>query len=519
MADPMALERRTPPAERAAATVLLVDDTESGRYATARTLQLAGYRVLEAASGAEALALAAERPELVVLDVNLPDVSGYEVVRRLKADPATAGIPVMHLTANRRESADQAHGLEMGADAFLTQPIDPPVFLATVRALLRAGAADREARGMAAAWQATFEAIAEPVLLLGQGGEVRRANAAAAALTGWRPEHDEPLPTLLGRRFGDAAGAHARLLIADPASRPVRGAELRLGGQLFLASVSPVVLPGEPAGAAVCVLTDVTAQRAHERERERLLEAADAARQEAEQANQAKSDFLAVMSHELRTPLNAIAGYVELLALGIRGPVTEAQRRDLERIRRSQRLLLSHINDILNFARLEGGHVTFELERVAVDEALRAAADFVRPQLADKALRYDYRPAADAPHVRADAEKLLQILLNLLSNAVKFTPAGGAITVRAEPAGDRVRVVVSDTGRGVPVEKRESIFDPFVQVDRMRTRHPEGIGLGLAISRDLARRMGGELVAEEAEGGGARFVLTLVKDERPASSV
>jgi len=241
--------------------------------------------------------------------------------------------------------------------------------------------------------------------------------------------------------------------------------------------------------------------------------AADAARAVAEQANRAKSDFLAVMSHELRTPLNAIGGYVELLELGVRGPVTEAQREDLGRIQRSQRHLLALINEVLSFARLEAGQVRYNVVAVPVDALLRGIEALIAPQARGQGLRYVYEGTPPSVVARADPEKLQQVLLNLLSNAIKFTPAGGAITLAGELTGEtadaRVRIRVRDTGAGIPAGELDRVFEPFVQVDQRLTRTHEGVGLGLAISRDLARGMGGDLTAESEEGRGSTFTLTL----------
>jgi PAS domain S-box-containing protein len=232
------------------------------------------------------------------------------------------------------------------------------------------------------------------------------------------------------------------------------------------------------------------------------------ARQAAEDANRAKSDFLASMSHELRTPLNAIGGYVELIQLGLRGPVTDTQQQDLERIQRSQRHLLSLVNDVLNFARLEAGAVRFQLEDVPVARALAEVDDYVAPQVRARGVRYS-RDSPPGLAVRADAEKLKQVLLNLLTNALKFTPAGGEIEVRGAADEGSAAIRVRDTGCGIAAEKLPFIFDPFVQAGRALHRPQEGVGLGLAISRDLARGMGGELVVESVEGQGSTFILTL----------
>jgi len=238
----------------------------------------------------------------------------------------------------------------------------------------------------------------------------------------------------------------------------------------------------------------------------------EAARTTAEDANRAKSEFLAAMSHELRTPLNAIAGHAQLVEMGVHGPVTAAQRDALGRIRRSEQHLLALINDVLNFAKVEAGRVQYDLEPVTLQEVAADVVSMIEPQVAAKGLVCEVRVAPDTV-VRADREKLRQILLNLLSNAVKFTEAGGRLTVdsgngRRTPA-DVIRLRVTDTGIGIPRDKQDSIFDPFVQVHRNLTLGNSGTGLGLAISRDLARGMGGDLRVRSVEGKGSTFTLTL----------
>jgi signal transduction histidine kinase len=231
-------------------------------------------------------------------------------------------------------------------------------------------------------------------------------------------------------------------------------------------------------------------------------------------ANRAKSEFLAAMSHELRTPLNAIAGYVQLLELEVHGPLAPEQHAALERVQRSQRYLLSLINDILNFAKLEAGRVEYSTQDVTLSNAVADVAPMIEPQLAAKRLIYDVH-LDPAIVVRADAEKLWQILLNLLSNAVKFTECGGRITVDTGVRGDGggptgvVYLRVSDTGAGIPANRLGTIFEPFVQIQRSLTNPSEGTGLGLAISRGLARGMGGDLRVRSVEGGGSTFTLML----------
>ena len=242
-------------------------------------------------------------------------------------------------------------------------------------------------------------------------------------------------------------------------------------------------------------------------------EAEHRARESAEEANRAKTQFLATMSHELRTPLNAISGYAELLSLGLRGPTTPEQQEDLARIMRSQRHLLSVINDILNFARLEAGHVEYHVTAIPLPTLLGDLESLIRPQLAAKQLEFACAPAGNGVVVRADTEKVRQVLLNLLANAVKFTPAGGSIRVSSDHDDRRVHIRVADTGIGIPADRRAAIFEPFIQLHRTLAQPAEGTGLGLAISRDLARGMGGELSVESDPGLGSTFTLTLQRAE------
>ena len=215
------------------------------------------------------------------------------------------------------------------------------------------------------------------------------------------------------------------------------------------------------------------------------------------------------MSHELRTPLNAISGYAELLTDGIRGPITDAQRADLERIKRSGHHLLSLINDILNFAKIEAGRVRIQSTDVSMNEALGILEALIAPQLLRKQLRYQYSCCDASYTAHVDPERVQQILLNLLSNAVKFTPLGGELSVECGATRQTMRVSVRDTGVGIPADKLESIFEPFVQLDRGQSSDGAGTGLGLAISRDLARAMGGDLTADSTLDIGSTFTLTL----------
>jgi PAS domain S-box-containing protein len=260
----------------------------------------------------------------------------------------------------------------------------------------------------------------------------------------------------------------------------------------------------ERDGAEVtdCVFLEV-------RERQKFEDALLEARRAAEEANKAKSTFLAVMSHELRTPLNAIGGYTQLIEMGIHGPVTDGQREALERITRSQRHLLRLINDVLNLARIEAGRVEYSITPVPLQEIVEATLPMVEPQAAAKSQRIK-SAVPSSIHAAADREKLQQILLNLLTNAVKFTGEGGGIRVEGgERSPTEVYLRVTDTGKGIPADMLGRIFEPFVQVNTREAGSREGTGLGLAISRDLARGMNGDLTAASTPGVGSSFELAL----------
>lgn len=343
-------------------------------------------------------------------------------------------------------------------------------------------------------------------------GRTLFVNDAVTTLLGYTPDE------LLGKSWWDEmvpreARAAARHVAAAVRRRDVTGKELPIrtkSGQMkhLMWTTANRYSDDGTLQTVVAFGIDITERKKAE-EAQRQLDEAQLARAEAEAANKAKTEFLAVMSHELRTPLNAIGGYSELLEMGLRGPVTPAQLEDLRKIRRSQRHLLGLINDIMNFARIETGHVSLSFDNVSVNETLAVLDALTEPQVTAKGIHYEHGRCDPSLTVWADKEKTRQILINLVSNAIKFTPAGGSIRIECVQVDGTVQFLVEDTGRGIPKDKLEAIFEPFIQVNRQFTREQEGVGLGLSISRDLARMMNGDLTAASTEGKGSTFTLTL----------
>ena len=328
-----------------------------------------------------------------------------------------------------------------------------------------------------------------------------------------------PLPTavrtgnpvvLTGRdaireRFPVIAAAHAADGIQAVAAFPMETGGRVLGG-LLVRFTTPRVL-GVVDRSFMGAMSRIAAESF---DRARLFDAERDARSAAEAANRAKAAFLASMSHELRTPLQAALGFAQLMRSGLYGPVTDEQADVLARVERSQTHLAHLIDDILDFARLEAGRVRITLEPVAISQVFADVVPIVAPQADAKRVALEVTPIADRLRATADQRRLEQILINVVGNAIKFTPDGGTVRVDCVHDSDgNVTIRVRDTGVGIPADRLQSIFDPFVQVDSEFTRTASGAGLGLSISRDLARLMGGELVVESTLGVGSTFSLSL----------
>jgi signal transduction histidine kinase len=377
-----------------------------------------------------------------------------------------------------------------------------------------AGESSLEPRSEQRHLRVIVERMADGIIIADRQGAIRFANPAAEHLFG-RPADD-----LVGEQFGFP------IVREDTSAIEV----VRPGDGVVHAELRVADIEWEGESSFLISLRDVTDRKRAE-EQSRQLQQEQAARAEAEAASQAKSEFLAIMSHELRTPLNAVLGYTDLLQLGVAGSLSDEQRQQLRRISASGRHLLSLVNEVLDLARIESGRLNVERRPIRTTEVADAALVMIQPQAEARGLSLSRTETFTSPVCLGDPDRVRQILVNLLGNAVKFTPVAGTVTVdigvadAAEP-GARVRgdgpwvyIRVSDTGPGIAPEQHEQIFAPFVQGQSGHTRRKDGTGLGLTISRRLARLMSGDVTVHSVLGDGAVFTLWLpeAKEDAPRS--
>ena len=484
--------------------ILVVDDNEASRYATVRMLRAAGFVTSEAATGADALALAADI-DLVVLDVNLPDIDGFEVCRQLRATPSTENLPICYLSATFTDTDDIARGMHTGADSYLLHPADPVVLAATVRTLLFVKDAHAEKRMANARIRALFDLAPSGIAMLDAALRFVDLNPALCLLL------ERERETLIGQTLRSAVSEEhgAEWEEIDNAQRDNR----HWGGLLRVprsegppAETEWQIIPDTGAGTRIAIATDVTARRKLEIAREHALLSEQAARAEAERSNLLKDEFLATLSHELRNPLNAILGWAEVLK---RTPNLPADiLKGIEAIDRNSRLQSHLIADLLDFAGIRFGKMRLERTRIDPMQALRAAVDVVAGQAESKGVHLELRQLERPVTVLADEARLQQVFWNLLTNAIKFTPKGGRVDIRARASDGNFEVAISDTGSGISAEFLPRLFDRFSQQDSGSAKNFAGLGIGLTIVRHLVTMHGGTIsVASEGDGRGACFTV------------
>ena len=511
--------------------VAILTPTGSDGRVAKRVLESAGMVTVVCSSMDEVCDLIAQEQAgvLLVAEEALAPSARVELVECLDQQPSWSDLPIILMTGEGELSSSLPKALSgvtvKGNVTLLERPVRVATLTTMIRSAQRARQRQLDVRDYIQERDASETSLREsekrlrsavlsapyPLMLHAEDGRILQLSSAWTTLTGYQPE----LLTTTGEwtrlAYGTDVIAHESATLDAPEGKSVHLGEREVkiaDGSVRTWDFHRVALGHLPDGRRLSLTAaiDVTAYK-------QLLESERTARHQAEEANSAKSQFLATMSHELRTPLNAIAGYTQLLTLGVRGEITPEQREDLERIDRSQRHLLSLINDILNFAKIEAGHVSIENAAVDLKEVFRGIQEFVEPQLREKHVNFSIRNEAKDVTACGDTDKVRQILINLLSNAIKFTQEGGNISVVCKPVDGVIRITVTDDGQGIPPDKLEAIFEPFVQVGRDFSSPQGGTGLGLSISRDLARRMNGDLEVTSTLGEGSVFTLTLPQDK------
>jgi PAS domain S-box-containing protein len=500
-------------ATHAPASILVVDDNAPTRYSTARVLRNEGFAVLEAGTGQEALRLAAERVDLVVLDVNLPDIDGFEVCRRLRASPLTARTPVIHLSATFVNDVDKVQGLDAGADGYITHPVEPPVLVATVNAFLRARRAEDALRESEAKFKAVFDQALNGIALLSHDMIFLEVNPAMCATFG------RDRTNVVGKHISafNAGGSEHRveeITTALAATGAWRGTlpVLHADGRHVELDWSVSIHSGP--GIRLAITTDITERLEIEAERERLLASETAARAEAERANQVKDDFLAALSHELRTPLNAIVGWSQLLKQRVVGGDPDVVS-GVNAIERNARVQAQLIADLLDVSRVASGKLQIERQWFDPAEEIASAVENVQPAARARDIAVDVTLEGHREPLLWDPARFQQVVWNLLDNAVKFSPEGGRVAVRLLQTESDLELSVSDQGRGISEDFLPHVFEPFRQEHAGTKRWHGGLGLGLAIVRHLVEAHDGRITAASpGDQHGSTFIVRLPRQVR-----
>lgn len=509
--------------------ILVVEDSPDIRVLVRMLLEAGGHEVLTAPDGRAGVEAArAESPDLVLMDLSLPILSGWEAARAIKDDPATASIPIVAVTAHAMQG-DRERALAAGCDGFIAKPIDEETFEPLVRSYLAPRSESAPAPEAASAppgQEISPEAgrilvvddHAEVAALIQQDLEaeghevvVARSLEEAVSLTGDGPPLDLAIvDVMLGAESGYDLTAH--LVSRSSEYLPVllvtageidREKGYAAGADDFIAK------PLEEAELVARARSLIRVGRAIRSQGRAARERSEAYEKLAE-IDRLKSDFLSTVSHELRTPLNTIILLSHLIEREGKTPTDEERRlHDIRVIRESAETLLRMINNILDLAKLDAGQRDLHPQRLPLRPLLEETVDMLEPLARAKGLPLATEIAPDLPEAAVlDREKLSRVLINLLSNAVKYTQEG-KVVLRAAPWQGSIAFEVEDTGSGVPAHLVAAVFEPFRQIRTGDGDAPRGSGLGLTISKQLVELMGGDLIFDSREGHGTRVSFTV----------
>lgn len=492
------------------AAILVVDDNEISRYATAKTLTHAGYTVLEAPSGQEALDVVTnKKPALVLLDLQLPDINGYDVCRAIKNNPQTQHTIVVYLTSLYKTTEHKAQGLESGADAYLTHPVEPLELISTIQALLRFQEHELIHEVEAQQWISLFNAINNAVLLLDPEGRILRYNRAFQEII------DKDESEILGSYCYKIVHSNSPTfiegcpLVRAKASRKQETLDLQIGHTWFEIRVDPIITPeGELLGFAH-VMNDITQRIALNRELEYRVAERTAQLQE---ANRQLEAFSHTVSHDLKAPIRRINEYLALLDPDLRNKAESPIQEALEDIERNTRLMAEIIEGLHRLAHIEG--LAVSKERLDLSGMIRS----VYENLTTSEQRERITFTADAlPPCDGNPILMRQVWQNLISNAIKFSAhqPHPQITITGTETPERVEYCIRDNGVGFDMAYADKLFTMFTKLHS--GKEYEGQGIGLALCKQILAKHGGTIRAESKVGEGASFYISLPKE--PARSV
>ena len=480
--------------------LLSVSPHQAGRHALSAMLQQAGFEVHEAATAAEALHLALDKPDLILIDFAPSDQSGLEFCYRIKASPATASIPILPLFLGPAESGSQAQGTAVAGGGSLAAAVQPGALIAAIETLLRVRVTEKKFQGF-------VEAAPDAVVIAAPDGRIDQVNAQTERLFGYGRDEliGRPVEMLMPERYRRRHAAHRTAYVARPGTRPMgTGLDLygvRKNGEEFPVEISLSPLPTEEGVLVASIIRDISAHQQLEAELRR-------GKAELEQAHRQKDEFLAMLAHELRNPLAPIPNAVQVLQDFSPADVDLQWARDV--IGRQVQHMTRLVDDLLDVSRINRGKITLHKERLKLAQVMADAVEIARPHIEGRRHKLTVSHPAEPLWLEADPTRLAQVVANLLNNAAKYTEKGGRIWLTTDKEGEEAVVRVRDTGMGIAPDKQPQVFELFTQLNRSLDRSEGGLGVGLTLARRLVELHGGGIqVFSDGPGQGSEFVVRL----------
>lgn len=476
-------------------TILAVDDNLPGLYVTSKVLKVAGFNVMEASRGSDALEKVKKcRPDVILLDVKLPDLSGFEVCRLIKSNPLTAATPVIHISATYLDEGSKVTGLEMGADAYLTHPVEPTVLVATIRAMLRIKKAEANYQEAALQWKTTFDSLKDGICLIDESGKINRCNKAAEEIFGI-PRNELILSGLC--KAGVTFCKYDNDFFIKNFEQNVSGdiEEIFFRERYYQVSINQLQNNGNYTGT-VFKLSDISKSKKNEEEMKRLL--ADLRR-----SNEELEQFAYVVSHDLQEPLRMVYSYTNLLAKKYKSNLDEEADQFISFITDGMQRMFDYIHDLLGYSKVITKSKEFQRidTNKVLDDVLQNLSLYIKEQEAD--IHLD-----NLPEVAGDKVQLIQLFQNLITNAIKFrSEKKPVISIGAKENSGEWIFHVSDNGIGINSEFYKRIFQMFQRLHE-RDKYP-GTGIGLSVCQRIVERHGGRIWVESEQGVGSTFYFSL----------